>query len=181
MLLAWLAGVAAWIAIGPVQADTDRADVAIVLGAAVDDDVPSPVFAARIDHAIALYREGRVGGLVFTGGRSPEDTLSEARAAREYAIAAGVPSGVIAIEEVSRTTHQNLEQARAVMSAIGSSSALVISDPLHLRRAMLMAHGLGVDSRASATKTTRYRSLSMQAPFLMREVYFVHHYWLFGE
>ena len=40
--------------------DHGPADVAIVLGAAVWRGEPSPVFAARIDHAIDLYREKAV-------------------------------------------------------------------------------------------------------------------------
>lgn len=181
VIVAWLAGVAGWIAVGPAEDASDSADVAIVLGAAVDRDVPSPVFAARIDHAIALYRAGRVQGLVLTGARAPGDTLSEAAAARDYAMQAGVPGSAIAIEERSRTTHQNLVEARALMQASGAGSALIVSDPLHLRRAGLMASGLGLDARASATPTTRYRSLSTKVPFLMRELYFVHHYWALGE
>lgn len=181
VILAWLVGVATWIAIGPAEDDGDNADVAIVLGAAVDRDVPSPVFAARIDHGIALYRAGRVRGLVFTGARAPGDTLSEGAAARDYALTAGVPASDIAIEERSRTTRQNLAEARVVMLANGASSALIVSDPLHLRRAQLIAADLGIHARTSATPSTRYRSLSTKLPFLLRELYFVHHYWVFGE
>ena len=75
--------------------ETRPADAAIVLGAAVVGDEPTPVFAARIDHAIGLYREGMVDTIIFTGARSPEDELSEAEAARRYALARGVPADVI--------------------------------------------------------------------------------------
>ena len=155
--------------------------LAIVLGAAVEIDTPSPVFAARIDHAIDLYQAGAIKGILFTGGRSPEDTLSEAAAARDYAIGEGVPTGDILLEDVSRTTHQNLTGALPVMQAAGASRALIVSDPLHLRRAVIMADDLGIDAKASATPSTRYRSWSTKAPFLLREVYFMHHYWVFGE
>lgn len=180
-LLAWFAAVAIWINAGPPQVATDNADIAIVLGAAVDTDVPSPVFAARIDHAIDLYNTGRVQSLLFTGGRSPADTLSEAAAARDYALAKGVPASAIFLEVTSRTTLQNLTGALPVIQGAGASSALIVSDPLHLRRALVMAGDLGIDARASATPSTRYRSWSTKAPFLLREVYFIHHYWIFGE
>ena len=181
-LVLWLSGVAIWIWAEPSQnPDIDTGDVAIVLGAAVDDDVPSPVFAARIDHAIDLLKGGLVSELIFTGGQSPEDRMSEAAAARDYAIAAGVPASMISIEEVSRTTHQNLTEASAIMQSIGANDALIVSDPLHLRRALVMAEDLGIEAKASATSKTRYRSWSTKAPFLAREVYFIHHYWVFGE
>ena len=47
----------------PCHADT-RADAAIVLGHAEDRGLPSPVFAERINHGLALYRKGLVGKLV---------------------------------------------------------------------------------------------------------------------
>lgn len=180
-IVLWLTGVTLWIAIGPSESATDTAGTAIVLGAAVDGDKPSPVFAARIDHAIALYQAGRVQRLFFTGARSPEDTISEAAAARDYSIAAGVPASVISIEEVSRTTYQNLSEARAQMPILSFPDVMVVSDPLHLRRGVTMANALGFDARASATPTTRYRSWSTKGPFLLRELYFIHHYWVFGE
>lgn len=180
-LLAWLFGVAYWIWSGPVEDTAATADTAIVLGAAVDDHVPSPVFAARIDHAVNLYQAGRVRSITFTGARSPEDSLSEAVAAQVYAEAAGVPASDIATETRSRTTFQNLDQAKRVMGAQGLTSALIVSDPLHLRRAQMMANDMGVEAQSSAAQQTRYRSWSTKLPFLLREVYFVHHYWLLGE
>ena len=180
-LVAWLIGVALWIAVSPEEDPASNADVAIVLGAAVGNDTPSPVFAARIDHAIDLHRSGRVDRLLFTGARSPEDTPSEYGAAREYAIARGVPPGEIFGEDQSHTTRQNLVNASIAMRANGAASALIVSDPLHLRRAIIMAEDIGIDAEPSATPTTRYRSWSTRLPFLLREVYFIHHYWMFGE
>ena len=63
----WLGAIALWIGTGPLEDPTDSGDVAIVLGAAVFTDKPSPVFAARIDHAVELYNSGRVKGVIFTG------------------------------------------------------------------------------------------------------------------
>ncbi|MGP3786182.1 YdcF family protein [Paenibacillus sp. 1A_MP2] len=36
-----------------------QSDAAIILGAAVEGENPSPVFRERIEHAILLYRQGR--------------------------------------------------------------------------------------------------------------------------
>ncbi|HEV2765160.1 MAG TPA: YdcF family protein, partial [Pyrinomonadaceae bacterium] len=46
-----------------------RADAAVVLGAAVWTRRPSPVFRERINHAVELYKRGRVRKLILTGGR----------------------------------------------------------------------------------------------------------------
>ncbi len=180
-LFSWLTFASVWVALGPTENDGNQADAAIVLGAAVNDTEPSPVFAARIDHAITLFRNGRVPALIFTGARSDEDGFSEAAAARQYAVDAGVPAEAVLIEEKSRTTFQNLVEAKAVASEAGIDNVLIVSDPLHLRRALVMADSLGLDAQASATSSTRYRSWRTKLPFLAREVYFLHHFWVFGE
>lgn len=148
------------------------ADAAVVLGAAVWGDTPSPVFEARIEHAVDLYRTGRVPLLVFTGGQSPEDSLSEAVAAAWWAQARGVPAGAMACETTSRITEQNLSGTAQLARTRGLGRVLVVSDPLHLPRAVRMARDLGLDAAPSPTPTTRYRGVRSRAVFLAREVYF---------
>lgn len=152
--------------------DPGSADVAIVLGAAVRGAEPSPVFAARIDHGIALYRAGRVRRLVFTGGLGAGDRQAEAEVARRYAVRAGVPEGRIAVETRSTITYENLVEAKALLAAEGSPRVLIVSDPLHMRRAVTMARDLGLDAHPAPTPTTRYRSWRTKAGFLGREVFF---------
>lgn len=180
LLAIWLGGIASWIAIGPPEDASARADAALVLGAAVYDDEPSPVFRERIRHAIALYKAGRVKRIVFTGGKAEGDSLLEAEAAKRYAIQQGVPEAAILLESQSRTTRQNLAFAKPVLQRAGIDNVLLVSDPLHLRRARQMAQSLDIEAQASATPTTRYRTLRSQIPFLLREVYFMHHFWVFG-
>lgn len=151
--------------------DSTAADVAIVLGAAVWDAEPSPVFAARIDHAIALYRGGRVRRIVFTGGVGAGDRLAESEVARRYAVAAGVPEDRIAVETRSRITYGNLVEARALLSG-AKPRVLIVSDPLHMRRSVTMARDLGLDAHPAPTPTTRYRTWRSKAEFLRREIFF---------
>ncbi|MEP6201478.1 MAG: YdcF family protein, partial [Marinomonas sp.] len=142
---------------------------------------PTPVFAARIDHAIALHNAGRVEKIIFTGGKSPDDELSEAASARKYAIARGINADAILIEEQSGSTRANLVEAKVILETEKLSDALIVSDPLHLRRASLMAAELKIDAATSAAPTSRYQSFSTQLPFLLREVYFTHYFWILGE
>ena len=71
------------------KTDTGRSDAAIVLGAAVDNGIPTHVFEQRIRHAIELYERGTVDRLILTGGVGAGDKISEAEAAREYCLARG--------------------------------------------------------------------------------------------
>ncbi len=149
-----------------------RADAAIVLGAAVWSREPSPVFRERINHAVALYREGRVRKIIFTGARGSSDEPAESAAARRYAASLGVPASDMLVETKSHTTYQNLLYAKRVAEAHGLRRVLIVSDPLHMRRAMSMAGDLGLDARPSPTRTTRYRTAGAQLGQLLRETYF---------
>jgi vancomycin permeability regulator SanA len=60
------------------------ADAAVILGAGVWDDKPSPVFQERINHGIWLYKNNYVKYLIFTGGVSKNSNVSEASAAMKY-------------------------------------------------------------------------------------------------
>lgn len=149
-----------------------RADAAVVLGAAIHDGEPSPVLKGRIDHALRLYHDGVVDKLIFTGGSGGEGEISEAEAAKAYASAQGVKSEDIIIETTSTITEENLQNAKIAAEQSGAASFLIVSDPLHMKRAMTMAADLGMKAYSSPTRTSAYRSLGTKLPFLLREVFF---------
>jgi uncharacterized SAM-binding protein YcdF (DUF218 family) len=156
-----------------------QADAAIILGAAVWGEKPSPVFRERINHAINLYKNGNVHTLIFTGGVGSGDALAEASVGKFYAITKGVKVDDILLETSSRTTYQNLQNVSELVKKYPFKKFLIVSDPLHLKRAVLMARNLGLDAHPSPTPTTRYRTLNSQLPFLMRETYFYFVYLFF--
>lgn len=145
------------------------ADAAIVLGAAVWGGEPSPVFAERINHAVDLYHEGRVEAIVFTGGKGLGDEETEAAVAKAYAVRRGVQDADIHCETSSHVTVQNLRGARRVMAREGLTDALLVSDPLHMRRSMTMAEDLGLTVYPSPTPTSRYETWRTKLGFLLRE------------
>jgi uncharacterized SAM-binding protein YcdF (DUF218 family) len=176
VVLALAAGLAAYgaysIASYADGSDDGRADAAVVLGAAVWGESPSPVFRERINHAIALYRADRVKKLIFTGAPDSSNEPAESAAAKAYAMKQGVPAADILVEDRSRTTEENLRYALLLSRAHGLRTLLIVSDPLHMKRAMLMAKDLGMDARQAPTPTTRVRSLGSKALFLSRELYY---------
>ena len=148
------------------------ADAAVVLGAAVWGEKPSPVFRERINHAVTLYRAGRVKKLIFTGAPDSGNEPAESIAARAYAVKQGVPGSDILVEDRSHTTEENLKYALGLSRAHGLKTLLIVSDPLHMKRAMLLAGDLGMDARQAPTPTTRVRSFGNKAQFLVRELYY---------
>ncbi|MFC5050716.1 YdcF family protein [Rubritalea spongiae] len=161
--------------------DGSNADCAIVLGAAAYHTKPSPVFQARIDHAIELYKDGRVKSLVLTGGYGKDAEFSESEVAYDYCVENGIPERDLFIEKKSQTTEQNIMEAQKLMRAENFDNALLVSDPWHLKRALAMAKKHDVEAKPSATRTTMYRSEKSQWQFLLREMYHIHVWRLVGE
>ncbi|MEJ8544517.1 YdcF family protein [Brevibacillus borstelensis] len=149
-----------------------KTDAALVLGAAVWDSQPSPVFRERIDHAIWLYQNGYVGGILFTGGKSADSPEAESEVARDYAIKHGVHPADILAEDRSTITEENLSYALEVARSANWHSFTIVSDPLHMKRSMAMAHDLGMEAYSSPTPTSAYQSLKTKAPFFLRELFY---------
>jgi uncharacterized SAM-binding protein YcdF (DUF218 family) len=148
------------------------ADAAIVLGAAVWSSGVSPVFRERINHGIDLYRNGKVRKLIFTGGQGNAGEPTESAAARDYALQSGVPLQDILIEQKSHTTYENILYAKQVADGQGIKKVLIVSDPLHMKRAVLMAQDVGLIAEPSPTPSTRYQGLKSQLGLLAHETYY---------
>ena len=58
------------------------------------------------------------------------------------------------------------------MDAHDLHTAIIVSDPLHMKRAMAMAKDYGITAFSSPTPTTMYRRLKTKVPFLFRETFF---------
>jgi uncharacterized SAM-binding protein YcdF (DUF218 family) len=149
-----------------------KADVALVLGAGVWGDKPSPVFEERINHAIWLYMNGYVDKLIFTGGKGRNNNYSDSSIAKKYAIDNSVPSEDIFIEEHSTITQENISYGTQIVEKNDMSTVILVSDPLHMKRAMLMAKDYGLKVYSSPTPTTKYKTVKSKALFLAREVFF---------
>ena len=129
-------------------------DAIIVLGAAQYNGTASPVFAARLDHAVAMWNLGLAGAFVVTGGKIPGDRNTEAGVARAYAIDRGVPADAIFGEDQGRNTLSSLRSVAAMMKERGLRSALFVSDPTHMLRVLRIAEDLGIEAYGSPTRTS---------------------------
>lgn len=171
----WLLAVSGWIIWVGDHDEAAPADAIIVLGAAAYDAKPSPVFEERIRHGLDLYRRGYAPVLIFTGGYGGAGArFSESQVARRYALRQQVPKDAILIETVSRTTRQNLIEAQLLMREHHLQRVIIVSDPLHMARALRLSRELGIEALASSTPSTRFRSFHTRWRFLAQEVYFFH-------
>jgi uncharacterized SAM-binding protein YcdF (DUF218 family) len=177
LLSAWL-----WILWGissyAERDETRVSDAAVVLGAAVRNNRPTPIFRERINHAIQLYQNETVEMVIFTGGVGRGDTLSEAAVARQYAIEQGVDPADILIEEKSTNTIENLTFAYEVAETAQIDSFLLVSTPYHMKRAMWIAEDLDMNAYSSPTQSIRWISDATRRRALIQESisYVVHIY-----
>lgn len=130
------------------------ADAIVVLGAAQYNGVPSPIYRARLDHAIDLFQEGLAPKIVMTGGKLPGDKTTEAEAGRAYAISKGVPSDAILVEDEGRTTLESLRTVSQILRENDLKSAVFVSDRTHMLRVLRIAHDQGIEAFGSPTRTS---------------------------
>jgi len=135
-------------------------DAIIVLGAAEYDGRPSPVLAARLDHAIQLYRDGIAPVIVVTGGREPGDRFTEAGASADYLHKHSVPDTAILRETTGRTSWESLEAAARFLEDRHMGRVVLVSDPYHSERIKAIAHEVGLDAVTSPTRTSPIKGMS---------------------
>ncbi|WP_344417260.1 YdcF family protein [Pseudonocardia ailaonensis] len=153
------------------RVDGDRpVDAVVVLGAAQYDGEPSPILAARLKHAIALYKEGLAPRIVTVGGNRVGDEYTEAEAGTRYLVRGGVPASAITTVAEGSDTLGSLKAVAATARAAGWGSALIVSDPWHSLRARTMARDEGLEAWTSPTRSGPIvQTRETQARYIVRE------------
>ena len=129
-------------------------DAIIVLGAAQWDGRPSPVLAARLDHALDLWKHGFAPVIVVTGGKRPADRVTEATASADYLITRGVPDSSILREVQGASTYESLAATARFLKPQGWRRVLLVSDPYHMLRSKGIAAEVGLTPYGSPTRTS---------------------------
>lgn len=125
-------------------ASAPNAPVAVVFGAGLDGDRPSPYLAHRLDAALELYQRQKVQAILVTGdnGRVGYD---ETDAMRTYLIEHGVPAIRVVGDHAGFDTWDSCTRARRIF---GVERALLVSQTFHVRRAVALCEAAGIDSYA---------------------------------
>jgi uncharacterized SAM-binding protein YcdF (DUF218 family) len=168
-LVLWLASLGLVLLAG-LRPALRPADAILVLGAAQYNGRPSPVFQARLDYALQLYRDGLARRIIFTGGVGAGDTLSEGEVGRRYAIAQGLPESAALVERRGMTSAESVGAAAALMHASELRSALVVSDSYHMLRLELLGRRAGIHTfRAPAPGAPIDRDRRSRWRYVLRE------------
>ena len=151
-----LAGLAAGFALAALAIVVDgltdrdgRSDVAIVLGSRVfASGRPSPGLRARLDRALELYRTGRVGAVIVSGGLGAEGH-DEAAVMKRYLVARGVPAAAILQDSAGVTTAATARNSAVLMRAHGWKTATAVTQYYHIARTTLALRKAGITVNAT--------------------------------
>ncbi|MET7420518.1 ElyC/SanA/YdcF family protein [Dactylosporangium sp. NPDC005555] len=129
--------------IGPV-AEAPAAGVAIVFGAQVapGGQEPMPFLKGRLDIAAKLLTTGKVRALLISGD-AQGGSGDEVRVMRDYLAAQGVDPARMVVDPHGLDTYDTCRRAHDVY---GVTKALLVSQELHLHRAVTLCRRLGVDA-----------------------------------
>jgi vancomycin permeability regulator SanA len=150
--------------------DHPHSDAIVVLGASQYNGVPSPVYAARLDHALTLYRMGVASHIVTVGGKEPGDNYTEAQSGATYLEHHGVPSSALVADQTGRDTLESVRAVAATFTAQHWHTAVLVTDPWHCLRARTMARYVGIDAVTSPERSGPANdSRSVEVRYIARE------------
>src|SRR5271155_4634654 len=146
------------------------ADVIAVFGAAEYDGRPSPVLRARLDHALALYRE-RLAPLVITLGGGGGAHESEGGVGHDYLLAHGIPENQIIAETQSTNTEESAARLAAIARENHLYRILAVSDGTHLFRIRALCTSMGLNVSTSPRVEARRLTFWDAARRVMHEMF----------
>lgn len=168
-----------WVVAASRQDQRRAVDAIVVLGAAQYSGRPSPVLAARLEHALALWQEQLAPVLVVTGGIGRGDRESEATVARRWLVNAGVPLGAVVVQPEGTTTAASMDAVARWAADEGVRTLVLVSDPFHSARLRGEARRAGLDAWTSPTRTSPISArLRSELPYLAAEAWKAPAAWL---
>ena len=133
--------------------DVPSSDCIVLLGGALEPIRPPRIdvnlldSVDRISKTVSLYRAGKAGMVIVSGGNQPwmPQLKSEAEETRTLLMDWGVPASAIVLEETSRNTHENAINTKVLLDKLECQSPLLVTSAAHMSRAVATFTKLEVD------------------------------------
>lgn len=136
-------------------------DFLIVLGCGLrPDGTPTPLLRGRLDRALAFAEQqkrltGKELTFVTSGGKGPDEAVSESEAMTRYLLDHGVPAERIIREEQSTSTFENMKFSKEKIFAVNPAGKVafattnyhVFRSGLFARRVKMRAQGMGAHTK----------------------------------
>ncbi len=163
---------------GTVDTVTYKEDAIIVLGAGVHGETPSAVLRARLDKAAEYHKKNPYALIVVSGGRGPQEDVTEAYAMEKYLLSHGVDPDMIIKEEKSTSTLENFKFSKKILDTVlpEGYSVAYISNEYHIYRAGGFASRAGLNNATHLHSNSRFVSI---LPGTLRECLAVMAFWVF--
>ncbi len=150
--------------------ETRSVDVIVVFGAAEYAGKPSPIYRARLEHALNLFQRGFAPVVIVTGGAGNDPVFTEGGVGRDYLIARGIPEPQLIAETQGEDTQQSARRVANIMRANGMKTCLAVSDGYHLYRIKGMLGREGVTVYGAPRPELRPSSRPRRMGTIAREV-----------
>ncbi|KAA8432263.1 YdcF family protein [Weissella paramesenteroides] len=130
-------------------------DYIIVLGAGIRSEEVTPLLKSRLDKGLMYLKDNPQVKFVVSGGKGPDEPVSEAFAMAKYLRSQNIPDNQIIIEDQSTTTYENMKYSKIKIDDDWSDekrkpNVLFTTNNYHVLRSMtyadmakLKAHGAG--------------------------------------
>jgi len=171
-------------------ADAARAQAIVVLAAGRNAhapeyggaDIPDYIALARLRYAAHLYRETGLPILVSGGNGTPDGEIKPKALAMAAALREDFAVPVKWVETASATTAENAAFAAGILKRAGVSPILLVTDAMHMPRAMMAFAANGVRAIPAPTMFFSAESLGV-FDFLpsaehLRESYYATYEWI---
>lgn len=135
-------------------------DVVVALGSGLRGSRVPPLLASRLDRAVDVLRQQQEQGhrpyIICSGGRGPNEDVTEASAMAGYLRERGVPDSLVVEETESRSTEENLQFSWALAQSRGATRLVAVTNDFHAFRAALIARELGIPAQVVGSPTAHY-------------------------
>jgi uncharacterized SAM-binding protein YcdF (DUF218 family) len=142
----------------------------VVFGAAEYVGKPSPVYRARLEHALQLYSEG-LAPLVITTGGAGDPKYTEGGVGRDYLISRGVPDRYLIAETQGEDTAESAGRMATIMHANGIRDCVAVSDAYHIFRAKKMLEAEGITAYGAPRPDSVPHSSAARTVAVLREAF----------
>lgn len=151
-----------WVALSLVRSlewqylptgEVPRADVIVLLGGGTDPAEPPRAMVQingagqRVIYAAALYKQGKAGEILASGGNldfiGPQPS-TPAQEMKTLLVFMGVPDQSIVLEDQSQNTHENAVDCARILRSEKVNTILLVTSAIHMPRAVAVFQKQGL-------------------------------------
>ena len=119
-------------------------DYLVVLGAQMKANGPSKALQYRLDEAVLYLEQNEETKVIVSGGKGPDEHISEAQGMYDYLIQKGIAYDRIIMEDKSENTFQNLAYSAKCLNKEDDAVG-VVTNNFHVFRAVKIAEKAGYE------------------------------------